>query len=177
MQKYLKSMLRCLQSPKGTPKSWWEVKAWEIWAFLQIMYVGHLVSAEGVQIDPKDLEYVQSLKAKTPQTVGEARQLMDWNYYQLHTGFFACCKCNSQGKEKATLGGRPHWEGSWPTTTGSTATETAMTRADKWPQPPRPEQSTGQHPRQWTQLNPVEPKAAPSFVGPNEETLKLKMKD
>ena len=41
------------------------------------MYVGHLVSAEGVQIDPKDLEYVQSLKAKTPQTVGEARQLMD----------------------------------------------------------------------------------------------------
>jgi len=36
----------------------------------QVRYIGRLVSAEGVQIDPKDTEAVLCLKEKEPQTVG-----------------------------------------------------------------------------------------------------------
>ncbi|KAI3352072.1 hypothetical protein L3Q82_020890 [Scortum barcoo] len=34
----------------------------------EVRYVGRLVSAEGVRVDPKDLEAVLALKSKTPQT-------------------------------------------------------------------------------------------------------------
>ena len=37
----------------------------------EIRYVGRLVSAEGVRIDPKDLEAIQALGSKTPKTVGK----------------------------------------------------------------------------------------------------------
>lgn len=41
-----------------------------------------LVTSEGVQIDPKDLEAVQHLKDKEPKNVGEVRALLGFlGYY------------------------------------------------------------------------------------------------
>lgn len=37
----------------------------------KVRYVGLLVSADGVRVDPKDLEAVNVLKDKAPQTVGD----------------------------------------------------------------------------------------------------------
>ncbi|KAI4892839.1 hypothetical protein NFI96_032213, partial [Prochilodus magdalenae] len=48
---------------------------------LQVRYVGWLVSGEGVQIDPKDLETVRQLGESRPATVGEVRALL---------GFLSC---------------------------------------------------------------------------------------
>lgn len=53
----------------------------------EVRYVGRLVSADGVKLDPKDTEAVQALKHKRPQTVGEVRQLLGflsyyWTYVQ-----------------------------------------------------------------------------------------------
>lgn len=49
----------------------------------QVRYVGRLVSADGVHIDPRDIEAVRSLKVKTPQTVGEVRRLLGFvSYYR-----------------------------------------------------------------------------------------------
>lgn len=39
------------------------------------------MSPRGVHIDPRDLEVVQSLKAKTPQTVGDVRRLLGFLSY------------------------------------------------------------------------------------------------
>ncbi|KAL0185286.1 hypothetical protein M9458_002856, partial [Cirrhinus mrigala] len=47
----------------------------------EVRYVGRLVSAEGVKVDPKDIEAVQALKHRRPQTVGDVRQLL---------GFLSC---------------------------------------------------------------------------------------
>ncbi|GAA6112048.1 uncharacterized protein LOC106098395 [Tachysurus ichikawai] len=47
----------------------------------EVRYVGHLVSAEGVQIDPKDLEAVMALKTKTPQTVDDLRRVLGFLSY------------------------------------------------------------------------------------------------
>lgn len=56
----------------------------------QVRYVGRLVSAEGVHIDPKDLEAVQSLTAKTPRTVGDVRRLLGFlSYYRSYVGDFS----------------------------------------------------------------------------------------
>ena len=56
----------------------------------QVRYVGRLVSADGVQIDPKDLEAVQSLKSKTPQTVGDVRRLLGFlSYYRSYIQDFS----------------------------------------------------------------------------------------
>lgn len=56
----------------------------------QVRYLGRLVSAEGVQIDPKDLEAVQSLRAKTPQTVGDVRRLLGFlSYYRSYIQDFS----------------------------------------------------------------------------------------
>ncbi len=50
----------------------------------EVRYVGRLVSAEGVRVDPKDLEAVQSLKSRTPQTVGDVRRLLGFlSYYRI----------------------------------------------------------------------------------------------
>lgn len=56
----------------------------------QIRYVARLVSADGVHIDPKDLEAVCSLKAKIPQTVGDVRQLVGFlSYYRSYIQDFS----------------------------------------------------------------------------------------
>lgn len=56
----------------------------------EVRYVGRLVSAEGVRIDPKDLEAVESLKTKTPQTVGDIRRLLGFlSYYRSYVQDFS----------------------------------------------------------------------------------------
>lgn len=50
----------------------------------EVRYVGRLVSADGVRVDPKDIEAVQALKHKRPQTVGDVRQLLGFLSYR-HT--------------------------------------------------------------------------------------------
>lgn len=41
----------------------------------EVRYVGRLVSAEGVRVDPRDLEAVKTLTGKVPKTVGEVRKI------------------------------------------------------------------------------------------------------
>lgn len=49
----------------------------------QVRYIGRLVSSEGVQVDPKDLEAVLQLKEREPKTVGEVRALLGFlGYYR-----------------------------------------------------------------------------------------------
>lgn len=49
----------------------------------QVRYVGRLVTSEGVQIDPKDLEAVLQLKEREPKNVGEVRALLGFlGYYR-----------------------------------------------------------------------------------------------
>ena len=56
----------------------------------EVRYVGRLVSAEGVKMDPKDLEAVWALKHKTPQTVGDVRQLLGFlSYYRTYVQDFS----------------------------------------------------------------------------------------
>lgn len=53
--------------------------------------MGRLVSAEGVHIDPRDLEAAQSLTAKIPQMVGDVRQLLGFlSYYHSYIQDFSC---------------------------------------------------------------------------------------
>lgn len=56
----------------------------------EVRYVGRLVSEEGVKVDPKDIEAVQALKHKRPQTVGEVRQLLGFlSYYRTYVQDFS----------------------------------------------------------------------------------------
>uniref|UniRef100_A0A8C1W1S2 ribonuclease H n=1 Tax=Cyprinus carpio TaxID=7962 RepID=A0A8C1W1S2_CYPCA len=49
----------------------------------EVRYVGRLVSAKGVRIDPRDLEAVTALKSHRPQTVGDVRRLLGFlGYYR-----------------------------------------------------------------------------------------------
>ena len=49
----------------------------------QVRYVGRLVTSEGVQIDPKDLEAVLHMKERQPKNVGEVRALLGFlGYYR-----------------------------------------------------------------------------------------------
>ncbi|KAI5608507.1 hypothetical protein C0J50_6646 [Silurus asotus] len=49
----------------------------------EVRYVGRLVSANGVRIDPHDLEAVIALKSHRPQSVGEVRRLLGFlEYYR-----------------------------------------------------------------------------------------------
>lgn len=49
----------------------------------QVRYLGCLVTREGVQIDPKDIEAVQHLKGKEPKNVGKVRALLGFlGYYR-----------------------------------------------------------------------------------------------
>ena len=41
----------------------------------EVRYVGRLVSADGVKVDPRDLDAVKTLTSKTPRTVGEVRKI------------------------------------------------------------------------------------------------------
>lgn len=56
----------------------------------EVRYVGRLVSAEGVRIDPADLEAVKTLTSKTPQTVGDVRKLAGFlSYYRSYIQDFS----------------------------------------------------------------------------------------
>ncbi|KAI4872055.1 hypothetical protein NFI96_010346, partial [Prochilodus magdalenae] len=56
----------------------------------EVRYVGRLVSAEGVRIDPRDLDAVRALGGKTPQTVGDVRKLLGFlSYYRSYVQDFA----------------------------------------------------------------------------------------
>lgn len=56
----------------------------------EVRYVGRLVSADGVRIDPKDLEAIQALREKAPNTVGEVRKLMGFlSYYRTYIQDFS----------------------------------------------------------------------------------------
>lgn len=47
----------------------------------EVRYVGRLVSADGVRIDPKDIEAIQALEDTVPNTVGEVRKLLGFLSY------------------------------------------------------------------------------------------------
>ena len=56
----------------------------------EVRYVGRLVSAQGVQVDPKDLDAMLALKTKPPQTVGDLRQVLGFlSYYHSYVQDFA----------------------------------------------------------------------------------------
>ena len=56
----------------------------------EVRYVGKLVSADGVRLDPKDLEAIQALRRKTPSTVGEVRKLLGFlSYYRTYIQDFS----------------------------------------------------------------------------------------
>ncbi len=56
----------------------------------EVRYVGRLVSAQGVRIDPKDLDAVRSLTSRTPQTVGDVRKLTGFlGYYRSYIQDFS----------------------------------------------------------------------------------------
>ncbi len=56
----------------------------------EVIYVGRLVSADGVKIDPRDFEAVKTLASKTPQTVGDVRKLTGFlGYYRSYIQDFS----------------------------------------------------------------------------------------
>ncbi len=56
----------------------------------EVRYVGRLVSADGVKIDPRDFEAVKTLTSKTPQTVGDVRKLTGFlGYYRSYIQDFS----------------------------------------------------------------------------------------
>ena len=56
----------------------------------QVRYLGHLVTAEGHTIDPKDKEAVLHLKTLKPSTVGEVRKLMGFiGYFRMYIADFS----------------------------------------------------------------------------------------
>lgn len=56
----------------------------------EVRYVGRLVSADGVKIDPKNIQAVASLKEKRPTTVREIRQLLGFlSYYRMYVQDFS----------------------------------------------------------------------------------------
>lgn len=78
----------------------------------QVRYLGRLVTSEGVQIDPKDLEAVQHLKDREPKNVGEVRALLGFlGYYRtfiqdfsrIARPLFKLIESPSESSQKATL--------------------------------------------------------------------------
>lgn len=56
----------------------------------EVRYVGRLVSADGVRLDPKDLKATEALRGKTPRTVGEVRKLLGLlSYYRTYIQDFS----------------------------------------------------------------------------------------
>lgn len=52
--------------------------------------MGRIVTSDGVKIDPRDLEAVQTLTSKTPQTVGDVRKLTGFlGYYHSYIQDFS----------------------------------------------------------------------------------------
>ena len=55
-----------------------------------VRHVGRLVSADGVRIDPKDLEAVRVLRDKTPATIGDLRRVLGFlSYYRAYIQDFS----------------------------------------------------------------------------------------
>lgn len=49
----------------------------------QVRYIGRLISEDGIQMDPKDVEAVRALQEKEPHTVGDVRKLLGFlSYYR-----------------------------------------------------------------------------------------------
>lgn len=56
----------------------------------EVRYVGRMVSAEGIRIDPKDLEAVYALKKETPATIGDVRRIAGFlSYYRSYVQDFS----------------------------------------------------------------------------------------
>lgn len=56
----------------------------------EVHYVGKLVSADGVRLDPKDLEAIQALRSKTPNTFRDVPKLLGFlSYYRTYIQDFS----------------------------------------------------------------------------------------
>ncbi|KAI3356717.1 hypothetical protein L3Q82_003309 [Scortum barcoo] len=56
----------------------------------EVRYVGRLVSANGVRVDPSDIAAVQALRERTPNTAGDVRKLLGFlSYYRAYVQDFA----------------------------------------------------------------------------------------
>ena len=56
----------------------------------EVRYVGRLVSADGVRIDPKDFDAVRVLRDKTPATIGDLRRVLGFlSYYRAYIKDFS----------------------------------------------------------------------------------------
>lgn len=56
----------------------------------EVRYLGRLVSADGIRVDPKDLDAVRVLRDKIPRNVGEVRRLVGFlSYYRSYIQDFA----------------------------------------------------------------------------------------
>ena len=56
----------------------------------EVRYVGRLVSATGVRVDPKDLDAVRVLRDKTPNTIGDLRRILGFlSYYRAYIQDFS----------------------------------------------------------------------------------------
>lgn len=55
----------------------------------EVRYVGRLVSAGGVRIDPRDINAVLTLREKTPNTVGEVWKLLGFLSYRTYIQDFS----------------------------------------------------------------------------------------
>lgn len=56
----------------------------------EVRYVDRLVSAEGVSVDPSDMEAIKTLTNKRPQTIGEVRKLIGFmGYYRSYIQDFS----------------------------------------------------------------------------------------
>lgn len=75
--------------PEGSPTPWLRPTKCELFK-KEVLYEGRLVSAKGVQMDPKDLEAIQDLRGKTPSAVGEVRRLLGFlSYYWVYIQDFS----------------------------------------------------------------------------------------
>ena len=76
----------------------------------KVRYLGHLISADGYQMDPIDKEPVRALKSKRPKTIGELRKLVGLigyfrkyikNFSQIMKPIYDLLKCgNAANKTK-----------------------------------------------------------------------------
>lgn len=77
----------------------------------EVRYVGRLVSAAGVRIDPKDLDAVRVLRDKTPSTIGDLRRVLGFlSYYRAYIQDFSriAKPLYELLQVKSTIVGNPH---------------------------------------------------------------------
>lgn len=72
----------------------------------QVRYVGRLVSSEGVNIDPRDTEAVQSLNTKMPERAGDVRRLLGFlSYYCSYVEDFSRIALQSSQRQTQWVNG------------------------------------------------------------------------